>query len=135
MLFKQCALHILLKLSVGGRWQQAPFEIISTSIVFPIMQLPGRLSWLCVLPALVMAQEQGECPLTCLHGTSCIRDSINLGGVPYDALTGEHFFHNQTDSSGWICDCPPGLTGMRCGREFQSCGVEQEKGKGTAGCL
>jgi hypothetical protein len=75
------------------------------------------------------------CPLKCANGTRCVRDDVYLKAYPYDPVTGQHYFANETSRKGWVCACPPGKTGIRCSRSFDSCHTAQDdSGKGTLGC-
>lgn len=63
-----------------------------------------------------------ECSIECLHDTQCVRGKANFTWHPLRDDTGTEFdFHKEIERDGWHCGCPPGLTGLRCGRKYESC--------------
>jgi hypothetical protein len=68
------------------------------------------------------------CPLQCQYETTCVQGDLNVSGLPIDPVTGEAYLHPETNAGGWICDCPPDLTGIRCGRKFASCNSLESQG-------
>ena len=80
---------------------------------------------LAFLPAFIAAQITGDCDLKCYFNTSCVAGSADfsnhtasipeIDGQPVD-------IHAETISpNGYHCDCPDGLTGLRCGRTYIGC--------------
>ena len=63
----------------------------------------------------------GTCDLKCYHNTTCVQGAANFSDHP--TIDGQPLdFHNETISpNGWRCDCPDGLTGLRCGRTYIGC--------------
>lgn len=68
---------------------------------------------------------ENECPgtdLVCLHNTTCIEGDANFTWHPARPGVGDKFdFSKETSRHGFHCDCPLGLTGLRCGRTYESC--------------
>jgi hypothetical protein len=66
--------------------------------------------------------SSSECPLDCDFGTECIRGDMDTTDHMVQPLDGTPLqIHQYLNQNGWHCDCPPGLTGLRCGTVFQSC--------------
>ena len=91
---------------------------------------PFAAAGLCLLVALVLlastgvvnANDSDTCAIDCLHDTECVRGEANFTWHPAKADSGEPFdFHKEISRDGWHCGCPPGLTGLRCGRKYESC--------------
>merc|ERR1712232_168610 len=63
-----------------------------------------------------------ECPIVCLHGSKCTRGNADFHFHPHYE-NGEPFpFHVETNRNGFYCECALGLTGINCGRKFETCG-------------
>ena len=76
---------------------------------------------LLLLPTRSIASSE-VCTIDCLHDTSCVKGKANFTWHPLKDDTGEEFdFHKEIERDGWHCACPPGLTGLRCGRKYESC--------------
>jgi len=83
---------------------------------------------LAAMSSLVSAQDDNNsssiipCDLDCLHDTQCVRGDANFTWHPARPDTGEKFdFTKEISRHGWHCGCPPGFTGIRCGRKYESC--------------
>lgn len=64
----------------------------------------------------------GDCGIDCLHDTKCVQGEANFTWHPARPDTGESFdFSKEISRHGYHCGCPPGLTGLRCGRKYESC--------------
>ena len=68
------------------------------------------------------ANSTAECSIDCLHDTQCVKGDANFTWHPARPDTGEAFdFSKEISRDGYHCGCPPGLTGLRCGRKYESC--------------
>lgn len=88
------------------------------------MATTTRLLLTTVLALLSVAAnaEQKNCTIDCLHDTKCVKGQANFTWHPLRDDTGEDFdFHKEIERDGYHCSCPPGLTGLRCGRKYESC--------------
>lgn len=75
-----------------------------------------------------------ECPFECFHNSTCaagkadFSDHSDNGGAPLS-------FHVEVSREGKHCACPPGFTGLRCGREFHTCNDGQHKCYNGGKCI
>lgn len=81
---------------------------------------------LALLPAAALLQaatgSEDVCTIDCLHGTKCVKGDANFTWHPLKSDNGQPFdFHKEISRDGWHCGCPEGLTGLRCGRKYESC--------------
>jgi hypothetical protein len=78
---------------------------------------------LVLLPAFIASQTTGDCDLNCYFNTSCVAGSADFGNhsASISEIDGQPLdIHAETISpNGYHCDCPDGLTGLRCGRTPQ----------------
>ena len=62
-----------------------------------------------------------DCPLECDFGTECVRGDQDTSEHMVQPLDGTPLtIHQYLNEDGWHCDCPHGLTGLRCGTVFES---------------
>jgi len=77
---------------------------------------------LLLLAPLAAIGNDDECGIPCLHDTTCVKGKANFTWHPLRDDTGVEFdFHKEIERNGFHCGCPPGLTGLRCGRKYESC--------------
>ena len=77
----------------------------------------------------VMAQEDDgnttniapSCPIDCLSDAPCEIGSANYSFHPREPNGAMFTFLQKSSREGWFCDCPDGLTGIRCGRPYTIC--------------
>lgn len=84
------------------------------------MKLSAFLSSLALVIVSGSAQED-TCPLTCHPGSVCVIGDADFSPQPKDSNDIPFEFHKETNKGGWHCDCPEGLTGLRCNRQYQKC--------------
>ena len=67
------------------------------------------------------AVSQLTCPFECFNNSTCAASNADFsnhpttpGGQPFD-------FHKELSRDGKHCSCPPGWTGLRCARPYESC--------------
>mmetsp|Transcript_11103 Transcript_11103/g.31962 ORF Transcript_11103/g.31962 Transcript_11103/m.31962 type:complete len:343 (-) Transcript_11103:34-1062(-) len=65
----------------------------------------------------------GSCPsdLDCHPGSTCKQGDSDFSDHPTDINGVPFIFHKVTNKEGWHCECPAGLTGLRCNRPFERC--------------
>jgi hypothetical protein len=77
-----------------------------------------------------------ECPLNCVHDTVCAYGNQTIEGHPVDPVDGKPLeFHSALNKDGWHCLCPPGLTGLRCGRHYENCEDGEQKCYNGGKCI
>ena len=89
-----------------------------------------RLSFVVALVLAKGGKAQVEaCPIDCQYETTCRLGDVNTQGLPFDPETGDIILApSSLNMDGWTCDCPEGLTGLRCGRKFTSCNADESQG-------
>lgn len=64
-----------------------------------------------------------EAGLTCHGGSACVAGSADFSMHPKDSNDMAFDFHKEDNKDGWHCECPDGMTGLRCNRPFEECGT------------
>ncbi|KAL3917335.1 MAG: hypothetical protein SGARI_007741, partial [Bacillariaceae sp.] len=82
---------------------------------------------LAASPSLTSAQGDGSaassCPLDCINGGICEVGAADYSNQPTESNGTPFSFLEQTSREGWFCNCPETWTGIRCGRQYQICPV------------
>lgn len=69
-----------------------------------------------------ISANEKNCTIQCLHDTKCVKGDANFTWHPTRPDNNEPFdFSKEISRDGWHCGCPHGLTGLRCGRKYESC--------------
>ena len=77
-----------------------------------------------------------DCPLECDFGTECVRGDQDTSEHMVQPLDGTPLtIHQYLNEDGWHCDCPHGLTGLRCGTVFESCNDGSHKCYNGGKCI
>ena len=62
-----------------------------------------------------------QCPLTCLHNSTCALGDANFSQHPVYSHGAELGLHHNKSQNGYHCVCPQGYTGLNCGVVYESC--------------
>ena len=64
-----------------------------------------------------------ESGLKCHEGSTCALGEANFSNQTKDANGIPFDFHKVLSHDGWHCECPDGMTGLRCNRKYEKCGT------------